>query len=284
MNRLRIILRRFLTTHITIMLVPHSRRTTLNLKMPYAVLGMLLVFVFVGFTYTVSLTINVVEYYRMKKKFAVLNSQLHSLQTTIRSLKDSEQEFKRLFSHGSKKQVLDAAQKELNDEGSINIEELKRQISESVASVSEIRNYLDKELDIKRSTPDGWPVNGKLSSNYGMRSHPRTGRKTFHSGIDLSAPRGTPIRATADGVVSFSDWSKGSGKVVVIEHGHDFTTVYAHNSRNDVVAGQAVKRGDVIALAGATGNATGPHLHYEVWKNGIYMNPSQFIGERSRSQ
>jgi murein DD-endopeptidase MepM/ murein hydrolase activator NlpD len=241
-----------------------------------------MVFVIVGFAYTVSLTIHTVDYYVMKKKYTDLNGQFNSLQTSIRSLKDSEMEFKRLFSLGTKKRVLDAAQKELNEEGSINIEELKLQISESLASVSEIKSYLAKELDIKRSMPEGWPVEATISSNFGMRNHPRTGQKTFHSGIDLFAPRDAPVRATADGVVSFSSWSKGSGNVVVIEHGHDFTTVYAHNNRNSVKTGQTVKRGEVIALLGATGNATGPHLHYEVWKNGQYMNPSKFIGEPTR--
>ena len=280
MHKLRPLLKR-LFTPITIMLVPHSRSASLSIKIPSAVFGLLLVFVCVGMVYTLSLTAQAFDYYVMKQKYAYMNSQFQSMQTTIRSLKQSELEFKRLFSLGSKKKVLDAV-KQGESDGSIDVEELKRQISESMKSVSEIKSYLAKEQNIYRATPQGWPVEGKFSSGFGMRVHPQTGMKQFHTGVDLSAPAGTPVHATADGIVSFADWSKGNGKVVVIEHGHGFSTVYAHNSRIDVKAGQTVHRGQVIAATGATGNATGPHVHYEVWKGGYYVNPTSFMGERAK--
>ena len=269
-----------LSTPITIMLVPHSRTGSLNFRMPSAVLGLLMVFACVGLVYTLSLTIHAIDYYMMKKKYADMSVQFQSMKTTIRSLKESEMEFKRLFSLGSRKKVLDAVTQD-NSDGSINVEELKRQISESMKSVSEIKNYLAKEQDIYRATPQGLPVDGKLSSGFGMRIHPQTGLEQFHSGVDFSAPKGTPVHATADGVISIAAWSKGNGNVVVIEHGHGFSTVYAHNSRIDVKAGQTVKRGKIIAATGATGNATGPHVHYEVWREGRCVNPSSFTGERT---
>lgn len=277
MHKLRPLLKR-LFTPITIMLVPHSNSASLNFKMPSAVFGLLLVFVCVGFVYTLSLSVHAVDYLVLKNKYAHMNGQLQSMQTTIRSLKESELEFKRIFSHGSKKGVLEAVTQE-NSGGSIDIDELKRQVSESMKSVSEIRGYLEKEQNIYRATPQGRPVEGRFSSGFGMRKHPQTGRQQFHSGVDFSAPRGTPVRATADGVVSLAGWSKGNGMVVVVEHGHGFSTVYAHNSRIDVKAGQTVKRGQAIAAAGATGNATGPHVHYEVWKGGRSVDPSSFIRE-----
>jgi murein DD-endopeptidase MepM/ murein hydrolase activator NlpD len=247
--------------------------------MPSALFGLILIFVCVGIVYTISVTIHILDYYVMKKQYTYMNNQFQSMQTTIRSLKASEVEFKQLFSLGSRKKVLDVVKQEDSD-GSIDVEELKHQISESMKSVSEIRSYLAKEQNTYRATPQGWPVEGKFSSGFGVRQHPRTGGKKFHSGIDFSAPNGTPVHVTADGIISFADWSKGNGKVVVVEHGHGFSTVYAHNNSNEVKAGQTVKRGQVIATTGATGNATGSHVHYEVWKDGNCVNPSRFVGER----
>lgn len=278
MQKLRPLLQK-LSTPISIMLVPHTRSALLNIRIPLGVLGLFLVLACVGFVYTASLTYQALDYYSMKRKYTAMSGQMKSMQTTIHSLKQSEQEFKRLFSLGSKKQVLDAVKTDAGD-GSIDVEELQRQIKETMASVSDIKSYLAKERDTHFATPQGWPVAGKVSSGFGMRRHPQNGRMIFHSGIDLSAPRGVPVHATADGIVSFADWSKGSGKVVVIEHGKGFTTVYAHNSRIDVKAGETVKRGDTIALTGASGNATGPHVHYEVWKDGRFVNPASFISDK----
>lgn len=282
MQRLRPLLKK-LFTPITIMLVPHSQRTSLNFKMPSAVLGLLFAFVCVGFVYTVSLSLHVLDYYVMKKEYAQMSGQFRSMQTTIRSLKESEVEFKQLFSLGSRKKVLEAVKQEEND-GSIDVDELKRQVSESMKSVTEIKSYLAKELNAYRATPQGWPVEGKFSSGFGMRIHPKIGRKKFHSGIDFSAPSGTPVHATADGIISVATWSKGNGNIVVIEHGHGFSTVYAHNSRIDVKAGQTVKRGQIIAATGSTGNATGPHVHYEVWKNGKFVNPATFVSAEPKKK
>ena len=99
--------------------------------------------------------------------------------------------------------------------------------------------------------------------------------------MDISAAPGNPVTATADGIVSFSGWNGGSGNLVVIEHGFGYSTFYAHNKMTAVKVGQRVKKGDVIAYVGSTGNTTGPHLHYEVWKNGSPVNPKSFIEGRS---
>jgi len=276
MRKLRPLFKRFFTP-VTIMLIPHSRKDSINIKMPSIVLGMLLVFVCVGIVYTASLTVNAVEYYVMKQKYSHIYSQFQSMQSSFQALKESETEFKRLFSLGTKIKVLEAVDKSKSD-GDIDIEELKRQISESMTKVAEIKSYLAKEKDILRSTPRGWPIKGKITSVFGPRIHPQTGRHHFHSGLDIAAPNGTPIVATASGIVSFAGWSNGNGNTVVIEHGHGFSTVYAHNSKVSVKAGQVIKSGETIAAVGATDNATGPHLHYEVWKHGNQRNPSDFLG------
>lgn len=264
-----------LSTTVTIMFVPHSRGSSLNFRMPYALLGLLLVFAGIGAVYTISLTYHALDFYVMKQKYTYMSNQFQEMKSTINSLKQSESEFKRIFSLGSRKKVLDAMDDPKND-GSINIEELKLQVAESMAAVSGIREYLAKERDVYRATPQGRPVDGQLSSDFGMRVHPRYGGRKFHSGIDLSATRGTPVHATADGIISFSGWSKGSGNIVVIEHGQGFSTVYAHNTKNLIQVGQTVKRGQEIATTGSTGVSTGPHVHYEIWKNGECVNPASF--------
>jgi len=274
MQKLRPLFKKLSTT-VTIMLVPHSRGKSLNFRLPYAVLALLLIFAGVGAIYTVSLTYHAVGLYVTNQKYASMSGQLQEMKSTLSSLKESESEFKRIFSKGSRKKVLDAMDAP-RDDGSINIEELKLQIADSMASVKEIKGYLAKERDLYRGTPQGIPVDGKLTSNFGMRVHPQSGLKLLHSGIDLSAPSGTPVHATADGVVSFSGWSRGNGNIVVIEHGHGFSTVYAHNTKNLTKVGQTVRRGQQISTTGSTGVSTGPHVHYEVWKNGKCVNPESF--------
>ena len=274
MQKLRPLFKKLSTT-VTIMLVPHSRGRSLNFRMPYAVLGLLLMLASIGAIYTASLTYHALSFYALKQKYAHMSKQYQDMESTIHSLKEAESEFKKLFSLGSPKKVLDAMDAP-RDDGSINIEELKIQVAESMESVKEIRLYMEKERDVYRATPQGTPVNGKLSSGFGMRLHPKYGRELFHSGIDLAADNGTPVHATADGIVSFSGWSKGNGNIVVIEHGHGFSTVYAHNTKNLSKIGQTVKRGQEIATTGSTGVTTGPHVHYEIWKNGKCVDPLSF--------
>ena len=274
MQKLRPLFKKLSTT-VTIMLVPHSRGSSLNFRMPYALLGLLLIFAGVGAIYTVSLTYHALGLYVTNQKYATMSGQLQEMKSTITSLKESESEFKRIFSKGSRKKVLDAMDAP-RDDGSIDIEELKLQIAESIASVTEIKKYMAKERDVYRATPQGIPVDGRLNSGFGMRVHPLSGRKLLHSGIDLSAEKGTPVHATADGIVSFSGWSRGNGNIVVVEHGHGFSTVYAHNAKNLTKVGQTVRRGQQISTTGSSGVSTGPHVHYEVWKNGKCVNPESF--------
>lgn len=192
------------------------------------------------------------------------------------SLKQSESQFRKLFSLGSRKEVLKNLDAGAED-GSIDVEALKSQVTASMAAVEEIKTYLAKEQDVFRTSPSGWPAAGKISSGFGMRDHPSLGVRKMHTGMDITMPRGTPLHATADGVISFADRSGGNGNIVVIEHGHGLTTVYAHNARNNVKAGKTVKRGEVIAYSGSTGISTGPHVHYEVWRNGQSINPAPFL-------
>ena len=125
------------------------------------------------------------------------------------------------------------------------------------------------------------PVQGRLSSPYGWRIHPKFKSRKFHTGIDIAAPMGTPIKASNAGKVIYSGWYGGYGRVVILDHGlmngAPTTTLYAHMSRQKVAVGQVVTRGQIIGLVGSTGYSTGPHLHFEVRINGKPQNPQNYI-------
>jgi len=127
--------------------------------------------------------------------------------------------------------------------------------------------------------PEGRPVTtGYISSYFGERADPFDGREAFHKGVDFAGNLGSDVVAVAAGVVTWAGERSGYGKLIEINHGDGFTTRYAHNERALVSVGQTVKRGESIALMGSTGHSTGPHVHFEVLKNGRQVNPLSFIG------
>lgn len=129
----------------------------------------------------------------------------------------------------------------------------------------------------KRGIDLRWPIRGRITSTFGTRKDPFTGRNKFHCGIDVSARVGTPIRAAAPGRVIFSGWKNGYGRVVIIRHRNGYITVYAHNSKNSVRVGEFVNAGNVLALSGKSGAATGGHLHFEIRKYVNPLNPMRFL-------
>jgi murein DD-endopeptidase MepM/ murein hydrolase activator NlpD len=145
------------------------------------------------------------------------------------------------------------------------------------ASLSRLQLYLYARGAIMAATPSLLPIHGWLSSPFGYRWHPIYGRYKRHTGIDIAAEPGTPVRAPADGFVIFSGQKEGYGKVVVIDHGYGIHTLFAHNAKLYINSGVRVKRGEMISEVGSTGHSTGPHLHYEVRKNGVPVNPLTFI-------
>jgi murein DD-endopeptidase MepM/ murein hydrolase activator NlpD len=266
-------------TPVTIMLIPHSNKKPLNLKVPSIGILVSIVLWFIGTIYVFSVAVNAFEYQAMKKKLNYYSSQFLELEGTMTALKNAEGEFKRLFSLGSKDKILENI--DTSYSGSIDMENLRQEIDKTIKDVTEIKNYLNLQKDIYCATPKGTPVEGPISSQFGKRENPISGADEFHAGLDISTNSGNPITATADGIVSFSGWNGGSGNLVVLEHGFGFSTFYAHNRTNVVRVGQKVKRGDVIGYVGSTGNATGPHVHYEIWKNRNPVNPNDYRERRS---
>jgi murein DD-endopeptidase MepM/ murein hydrolase activator NlpD len=117
------------------------------------------------------------------------------------------------------------------------------------------------------------PLRGALTSRFGRRTHPLFGRRHFHTGVDIAAPRGSPVRAAMDGTVLYAGWYGGYGKLIVLDHGQGLSTLYGHLSSILVSPGARVARSQVIGRVGSTGYSTGPHLHYEVRRNGRPVDP-----------
>jgi len=137
---------------------------------------------------------------------------------------------------------------------------------------------LSREL-ARQLVPGGRPVeSGYISSFFGQRADPFTGESAFHAGLDFAGAPGTRVLAVADGVVSYAGRDKGYGKLIEITHGGGYVTRYAHNASVLVQPGQTVRRGDAIALMGSTGRSTGPHVHFEVLRDGRPVNPMSFVG------
>jgi murein DD-endopeptidase MepM/ murein hydrolase activator NlpD len=125
--------------------------------------------------------------------------------------------------------------------------------------------------------PSIWPVEGRVASGFGARVDPFNGEGAFHSGIDIQAPYGTPVRASAAGDATGGSMGAGYGRQVVLDHGHGVLTVYGHLSAIAVIPGQHVTRGEVIGYVGQSGRATGPHLHYEVRVRNVPVNPHKYL-------
>jgi len=159
---------------------------------------------------------------------------------------------------------------------------LSRRMSYQNRSYDEISKLIDKKEDLLAGTPAIQPVSNKdlsrVASGFGYRIDPVYKTTKFHAGLDFAAPQGTPIYATADGIIKTAgNTGNGYGNHVVISHGYGYETLYGHMVRVKVRAGLRVKRGEVIGWVGSTGKSTGPHCHYEVHKNGAVVDPIYFF-------
>ncbi len=148
-------------------------------------------------------------------------------------------------------------------------------------SYSEIDSLVKVQQDHLASMPAIRPLHSRdFNDGFGYRTDPFTGQRRFHYGLDISADRGDPVLAAEAGTVEYASWKYGYGRMVRLHHGQSYETRYAHNSELLVQPGDQVERGDTIALAGNSGRSTGPHLHYEVLKDGNPVNPMNFFFNR----
>jgi len=163
------------------------------------------------------------------------------------------------------------------------VEKLRDQFAQQQAQLEVLENLLlDRTVD-SSLLPSGMPVDvGYIASGFGGRPDPFSGSSAFHTGLDIDAPLGTDIHAVAEGVVTWSGQRPGYGNVIEIDHGNSYMTRYAHNSVNIAQVGQRVRIGETIAKVGSSGRSTGTHVHFEVLKNNVALNPITFVKSQRR--
>ena len=297
----------------TIKIIPHQGSSVHNIHLPMrwikgAVASVLVVVLLmvVAFSYSVYSSYSLRNEASQIEKLKEANSQqqeqllelskkANSLQSEIDQLEQVEKELRQLSGVQDETAGNDSKEKSGEKHGgqggpfkklaiqdvSLALNDVEKRVATRKSSLSKLRDTLrekhqkiELQESISASTPSIWPTVGEISSSYGLR----WGGSDFHPGIDIANDVGTPIVATADGVVTSAGWNSGGyGNMVDINHGNGYMTRYAHASQVLVSAGQTVKRGQVIAYMGSTGFSTGPHVHYEIRVNGQLVNPSGYI-------
>lgn len=300
-----------LNRKLTVMFIPHSQFQPIRIHLSLA----LLVFMAVSWTgltlWSGFIATRHVDYWRAKAEEQVLRAKVwYFAQEMKRSreyldrVRETEIALQNLLNMKTRKAIVESDnamggptptdQKQLSQllAGRLRLQEMKvqemgdqlemfkRTGSDVLADFQEISRYIRNQHDIYRTTPLSWPTDGHVTSAFGRRTSPLDDYwvdSEFHRGIDIANKSGTPVRATADGVVRLASWQGGYGRLVIIDHGHGYRTYYAHNSRLLVKVGDRIKRGQTIADMGTSGHSTGYHLHYEVWENGHAVNPMRFV-------
>ncbi len=276
----------------TIILIPHSPEDkTFVLKIPKKAAKMfaaglitVLLFVLSLFIYSSYYVRRAASYEDIKQKLVLQDKQIKKFDDQTKLL-DSRLE-KLIYRENQIRKMLglstDTKELTLNNKvesaKDIPLEEkiktINSKINEKEKSIKFLLSYAKAFRERFSHIPSIWPIYGQITSNFGYRIFPWRG---FHSGIDITASYGSPIKSAGDGVVEYAGWKTGYGKAVIINHGFGYETLYGHTSSFCVSVGQRVKKGQVIAYVGTTGYATGPHLHYEVIKNGRQINPTQYL-------
>jgi murein DD-endopeptidase MepM/ murein hydrolase activator NlpD len=214
------------------------------------------------------------RYQNLQKVVSQTNEQLASLEVFANEVQ---------VAYGIK-QKLEGPSSDISSEG-----KLAPSFADSIADYNYLRtaNNLGlgtrayRRFELENAQPSIWPLDGRLMGAFGERTDPFSGEGAFHKGVDITAPIGTPIRATADGIVIFAEMENGFGRLVKINHGNGVETYYAHLSRFYVQAGQDVRRGELIGAVGTSGRVTAPHLHYEVHLRGVAVNPYRYLDKTS---
>lgn len=296
----------------TFMIVPHSGKTTFSISIPIlaikilagiliSVLTVVSIFaIYFSFSYKEarsnvnklsSKTKNIeklqkeLDYFVIKTKNLEQKMQgLEELDNDLRGLLEKDPVLKKnadkSLKQGSQTRSVMSNRGSVDREKAIrDLEKLEQKLPEQEESLKQLKNAVVKRSERISQTPTIKPVQGRITSKFGYRKSPFGSRREFHNGLDIAANTGTPIKATADGVVKFAGYIKGYGKIVTIQHGYGYETSYAHSSKLLVEVGQKVKKGQEVALVGNTGRSTGPHVHYMVRYNGQLKNPIDFIME-----
>lgn len=302
--------------HFTFIVVPHSEKSVLSFRIPITVIQLITVFIV---AFWIGTLIFIDSYRNMDSHMEELETlrittrqqadqidylvgETDNLRLALRELAELDRQVRELLQMdaarsmaaqleprdgvqvaaanrgGDEEEALTAAGKDAENLISL-IDPLRTEVAVLNQSLERLKGTLADEQDLYEHTPNVWPTNGIISSFYGYRKSPFGWTREFHSGIDIAAPHGTPIRATANGVVTYASWYSSYGLYVSIDHGYGIETNYGHASKILVKVGQEVTKGDVIAYVGSTGRSTGPHLHYEVVRDGQTVNPIYYLDD-----
>ncbi|MDI6703925.1 MAG: M23 family metallopeptidase [bacterium] len=199
--------------------------------------------------------------------------RLEELEDSLKRLAGLPKDFKLMGKGGPEVALPPISAKSLDK----TLDNLRKKASLQISRFYEIKKEIEKKGRYLSLIPCIWPVDGEISSFFGPRISPFTKRMAFHKGLDIVAPIGTPIKATASGKISYTGWKEYYGLNIIINHGNRYKTVYGHLSKIKVKKGGKVKRGDVIGLLGNTGRSTGPHLHYEFRVNNRCVDPLKWM-------
>jgi murein DD-endopeptidase MepM/ murein hydrolase activator NlpD len=159
------------------------------------------------------------------------------------------------------------------------LERLTSIVKEEGENLRSLERFLVRATRVLAALPSRWPLRGPVNSGFGGRASPWSSKSEFHSGLDIGAPIGTPVRSPAPGTVVFAGIHPEYGQTLILDHGHETTSLYGHLSKLQVTTSQKVQRGDVLALSGNTGRSSGPHLHYEIQVKGQSVNPTSYLWE-----
>ncbi|MGD0014678.1 MAG: M23 family metallopeptidase [Bryobacteraceae bacterium] len=265
----------------------HLPQRVIYLIMTLALIGCFSVFGFVS-SYA-RMAWKVANYNALRRDITSLRTRYEKLQRDARQANDQLAELQLFASevsmaYGLKEKLEGPA--DISDEGRL-MPTIQQSLEEyDFLRTANLSSYYHRYPRFwqTNNVPSIWPVDGRLQSYFGKRLDPFSGEGAFHRGVDITAPRGTVIRAAADGVVLHAGMMNGYGRVVVIDHGNGLQTLYAHLSRFAVVPGQEIRRAEVIGAVGASGRSTAPHLHYEVRRHGTPQNPSHYLGRTRITQ
>jgi murein DD-endopeptidase MepM/ murein hydrolase activator NlpD len=291
-----------------IMIFSTSNGKSINLEVSSYLIKTILFFIVFLVVISLFSTYHYIKYGSNKKELVVLKEKNNILSKKIQNFNQEINQLKekvdKLNNLGTKLRVmarLDIPENKVEGVGGPSFDDVKNFVNEKSFEDQNIKNLhyvLDKlnfelkqeENNIKQlykyykenniklsSTPSIWPSKGWVSSPFGWRRDPFTGRRRFHEGLDITNRCGTPVVAPADGIVVFAGRHGGYGNVIYISHGFGISTRYGHLHKITVKVGQHVQRGDIIGEIGSTGRSTGPHLHYEVRVNNKPVNPINFI-------
>ncbi len=293
--------------YVTVLIVPDDNAHVFNLKMRSGIFwGMLflwlvsLVFSF----YILSKHINyryTLEYNKyLIKKNTEFAKEILNARDTVKRTSELDRQLRDLLQLKSKNAIVkytgfggpslvdtELLEKEVKDDKTLisrkafelAVKFIDEQATANEKSFQEIVSYITEQRAKLTAVPSGWPVKGWITCGFGSRIDPFSGALSFHEGVDIANDLGTPVKATADGVISYCGFEPGYGNIITLNHGNGYTTRYGHLSKYIVKLGQHIKKDQIIGYVGNTGRSTAPHLHYEVRLNGVAVNPVKYLNK-----